>query len=317
MKIDFQAVKAATDLAEWVRRYTQLKRGNGPCPFCGGTDRFFIATCGTWCACRKCEWRGDVIDLVAKAENVSKVEAARIVSGGRVALHAGAPRAAEPAAPKPPGWDCPEWQAEARRMIGAARDALAGSSMARTYLEGRGFDARTWERFGLGFAPAWFDPAARHKRPAIVIPWQDAAGVVTAVKVRYCDCAKGERFGAQRGSSPKLFGLQTISGLARLAVVEGEFNAMAVWQACGDAYDVVSVGAQSMSHATVGALGALADRYERVLLWFDEGKNAAAAGAVVKGAALMRSPEGQDANDLLRDWGAEVLRGLVERMAGG
>ena len=75
MRERIQAIKQGTDLLELVERHTRLRKiGNvsgrgpeyaGPCPRCGGTDRFHVqADAGRW-FCRRChpQW-GDVIDYI-------------------------------------------------------------------------------------------------------------------------------------------------------------------------------------------------------------------------------------------------------------
>lgn len=54
----------------------------GPCPICGGTDRFAIHTKKNTFNCRQCGIKGEgVIDLVVKTENVEFVRACEIVTG--------------------------------------------------------------------------------------------------------------------------------------------------------------------------------------------------------------------------------------------
>ena len=66
--IDIQSVKQHVDLIELAGKSTQLRRISsseyaGPCPLCGGDDRFHVKS-DSW-FCRKCqpEWR-DAIDFV-------------------------------------------------------------------------------------------------------------------------------------------------------------------------------------------------------------------------------------------------------------
>src|SRR5215472_13061511 len=65
--------------SEIIRRGIQLKRkGNervGPCPRCGGDDRFAINTVKGVFNCRGCEHGGDVIELVQWLDNCQFEEA--------------------------------------------------------------------------------------------------------------------------------------------------------------------------------------------------------------------------------------------------
>ncbi len=58
----------------------------GPCPVCGGTDRFAIHTGKNTFNCRRCGLAGGgIIDLVMKTENVKFVKACEIITGRTVA----------------------------------------------------------------------------------------------------------------------------------------------------------------------------------------------------------------------------------------
>jgi phage/plasmid primase-like uncharacterized protein len=72
--------------AELSRRGITLKRTSegvaGPCPRCGGTDRFGVSTRKQIFNCRGCGAKGDVIDLVQFLDNVSVREAIEILTNG-------------------------------------------------------------------------------------------------------------------------------------------------------------------------------------------------------------------------------------------
>ncbi len=86
----------------------------------------------------------------------------------------------------------------------------------------------------LGFARV-YDPSVQKKRPAIVLPWFDLeaqAQTLTAVKYRFIDEEPGGlRYISRRGSMPILFGMwAAVPGADTLLLVEGEINALSVWQ---------------------------------------------------------------------------------------
>lgn len=67
----------------------------GPCPVCGGTDRFSIHTKKNTFNCRKCGISGEgVISLVMKTESVEFVRACEIITGRRASDPVDAERAA-------------------------------------------------------------------------------------------------------------------------------------------------------------------------------------------------------------------------------
>src|SRR5438128_12353476 len=95
--IDVQAIKQRVDLVNLACRQTRLRkvattRGGewaGPCPFCGGRDRFRVQPeKGLW-FCRQCSPDGrwqDAIAFVMKRDGVPFAEACRILGGSRSEL---------------------------------------------------------------------------------------------------------------------------------------------------------------------------------------------------------------------------------------
>jgi hypothetical protein len=77
------------DIREMASRYVQLKRVTsvdyaGPCPTCGGTDRFAINTRKQVFNCRGCGAKGDVIALVRHVEGLPFRDAVAHLTGERV-----------------------------------------------------------------------------------------------------------------------------------------------------------------------------------------------------------------------------------------
>ena len=55
---------------------TSRREQHGPCPFCGGTDRFVVFENGRgWC--RQCGWKGDAIQLLRDRDGLSFNDAKR------------------------------------------------------------------------------------------------------------------------------------------------------------------------------------------------------------------------------------------------
>ena len=75
-----------TSCENWaMRQRWPLSRGidrSGPCPLCGGTDRFSIHTKKNTFLCRQCGIKGaGVIDLVRQTKNVEFIEACELITG--------------------------------------------------------------------------------------------------------------------------------------------------------------------------------------------------------------------------------------------
>ena len=68
----------------------------GPCPNCGGDDRFSISTAKQVFNCRKCGSRGDVIALVQFLDGVGFVQACTTLAGAPPATNGRDHTAAEP-----------------------------------------------------------------------------------------------------------------------------------------------------------------------------------------------------------------------------
>lgn len=94
-----EAMAAFTCEAWAIQKRWQLSRGHdraGPCPVCGGKDRFSIQTRDNIYNCRKCAISGSgVIKLVMDTEKVEFVTACEIITGRKVSDPVDEQRAAE------------------------------------------------------------------------------------------------------------------------------------------------------------------------------------------------------------------------------
>jgi DNA primase len=250
-------INRSFDLLALAGAEARLRRSGayfvGPCPFCGGTDRFCVKLTpgGQRWFCRKC---GDgkyhtAIDYVMRRDGLPFTEVLAVLGGQRSAAAAPRRRAAAPR----PGISLPDaaWQADALRDAEAASARLlTGDDPAgRDYLSRRGLGRGNWLAWGLGYASV-YDPAAKHARPAIVLPWVDSdpdQDAITAVKYRFIDAeAGGLRYVSRRGSVPLLYGLwAAVPGHHTLLLVEGEFNALSVWQCMPQGVTCLSFGSET------------------------------------------------------------------------
>lgn len=328
------------DLVGYVSQIVPLKQSQsyliGPCPMCGGRDRFNLkqtATGAIW-VCRHCskdKYRS-ALDFLMEFLRVDFKEALKQAGGD---LERPARQAATPPSQPKNNRPSDEWQRDAWQHVGAASDALLGiapdaadpltsavvlaghaqaaiSREAREYLTARGISRASWASFQLGYTIAY-------KRPAISIPYFDG-NTITAVKYRFIDTIarqdKGRRFSMLQGSKPFLFGLSHVIPSAKgLLVVEGELNAVSIIQQMPRGLATVSMGSETNTPAL---LKKLADRYERVFIWMDDRERAQEMQRRMgRDATLIESPihRGQkyDANLMLQ---ANVLPGFISRKFG-
>lgn len=231
---------------------------------------------------------------------------------------------------QPTAWKSPQWQADARRRLEAAQAALydedhVAAAVGRTYLAERCIRFDMQVAFGLGFADAWNIKAGRNM-PALWLPWMNRN--ITAIQFRFIGVGKDEpdadRFGQMKGGTRYLFGLQHCktdeAEQKALFLVEGELNAVSIFQAAYGAFpvDVVSFGPRNnITGHNRDMITTLASRYRQVIIWADEPRDAAAALGAIPGALPVQSPEidGRrcDANDLLC---AGLLNDIVGALCG-
>lgn len=328
--IDTSAVKQSIDLRDYASHYTLLRKESaqemaGPCPKCGGDDRFHVAP--DWFMCRQCHpKRGDAIGFIMWKDGTPFKEAVAILTNAPML----APATKRTPAPKAQAEQSADWQRKAKRIVERAHERLLddndeAAAEGRVYLEHeRKLDSETWVAYKLGFIPdaplpGTWDEAKKERthpgQPAITIPWFKGDKVV-AIRYRflkkhtYMDAEGKERtegksslFGSDFRSS--LFGGQALEGntpeLSAVIVVEGELSAASARQvSLGSHLDVFSLGGQD-SKLTPAMIEHIA-RYACKMCWLDEEdrarKVAEALGNV--GAYPIKSPNGQDANDLLR-----------------
>lgn len=115
-----------------------------------------------------------------------------------------------------------------------------------------------------------------------------------------------------------MFGWQAVKGPERcnvLIITEGEINALSLWQAGNGLVDVLSTGSESMLQTLPDDVVTFAKQYQHIIVWADKGALADSTALTI-GAAAMRSPGGQDANDLLKAGKLEKLLAAMLRKIG-
>jgi hypothetical protein len=234
----------------------------GPCPWCGGRDRFRVwpdaARPGYWC--RQCGKTGDAITYLRERHGLRYREAC-----DRLGLP---PRAGPrpwaitppPAPPPPPG----AWQARAWALIEASAQRLWAPTGARAlaYLRRRGFQDDTIRRARLGYQPYTVrDAPARWGWPADHPPvWLPRGIVIPVVQgpllwMVWIRRPRGEpKYVAVAGSRHHDAGIEEVRLGQPAMLVEGVFDALAVAQAAGELVAPVAVGTRHGTPHTIAHL---------------------------------------------------------------
>lgn len=305
-----EQARAAGCLA-WAEQRSELKREGaaeyaGPCPLCGGEDRFHVTE--EWFFCRHChEKRGDAIELVQWLGLAqSFAEAVAMLTGqGLPAPAPAAPRRKRERQQRPPAWR----PAHAAQLVASAQERLfspAGEPGCQ-YLLGRGLEPHTWLAYGLGYTEE-----AAGRGPAIVLPWY-RGGQLVAVRYRLLEPVGKQKIVSEVGSrfGGLLYGGQALLGAGQrhraLLLCEGELNALSVWQVARETQlDVLSLGSES-ARITETMSKVLAE-WRQVIVWADRAEVATSAMQLLPGSHGISSPQGRDANDLLQ---AGLLGGMI------
>lgn len=305
MTIDTEQLKRDVDLKALATNFTALKRKTalelaGPCPRCGGTDRFYVQA--GFFACRSCHpQRGDAIEFAVWLNGLDFQSACEWLGAPTT------PRAiAQPPPAQQPTQPGANWQDTARRIIADCERNLWGDigAKARAWLAARGLWEETLLGWRVGYCPKDGVYNCLFVSRGIVLPWFNADGTIWKLNVRrpvgrptYKE-VKGSR-------NSGLFGSQRLTGKPDCIITEGEFDALLVWQELGDLADVLTLG---------GATGTVDNIWLPILLpykrfWIATDNDEAGAGAAEKWLNLVGErgerilPPG-DAKDITEAWQA-------------
>ena len=268
--VDVQAIKSRVDLVELaghsgLKKVASTRGGEwaGPCPFCGGRDRFRVQPAtGLWFCRQGCSdgrWQ-DAIGFVMRRDGVPFVEACRILGASPSELGEHRPRAAEPPLFAEDLEPTAGWRERAAAFVEACAAALwtDAGARARAYLAGRGLQPETLQAWRVGF-----HDADRHEQPGdwglpelddrgkpsrvwlprgIVLPWF-VGERLWLVKARRA--TEDPKYWAIRGGHPLLYGADTLVPGQPAVMFEGEFDTLLAWQAVQDRTATVSLGSAS------------------------------------------------------------------------
>jgi DNA primase len=345
-----QQIRDRVDLVDLVGRYVTLKKAGrnykGLCPFHGEkTPSFNVNPDRQAYYCFGCQEGGNAISFLMKIEHLTFPEAARTLARERgIEIPEGDPGER----------GVSERLYEANEVAQAAyRAALAEpGNPGLSYLEKRGIDAATIERFGIGFAPDRWDYvtqqlrakkiaaevgeragilAARSSggyydrlRGRVTFPIRDTRGRILGFggralgadqEPKYLNTPESPIFRKREGFYGFPFALDAIRKGGLAVVVEGYFDWIALQRAGVEAALATCGTALGSDHARD-----LRRRAQQVVLLFDGDE--AGQRAMVRALEVLLPeglrvraallPAGEDPDSFLRKAGPEALAKLVE-----
>jgi len=242
MKINTEKIKNNVDILDLVLKDSNIKKIStshggeyaGPCPFCGGKDRFHVQPeRGRW-FCRNCheKW-GDCIEYVRKKHRTSFQEACKMLSGEEaVTSQKTVPirqKSKKKDLRKVPSILFPDaqWQNDVKKIVAQCHKKLWENTEAKRYLYGRGITDLSIAVYKLGYNEKTQIINEHYVHEGILIPCF-AGGVLWYVKIRNIATQdKSKRYrGIKGGITAAIFNAESMLGHDRIIFCEGEFDAI-------------------------------------------------------------------------------------------
>jgi DNA primase len=241
-----------------LRRVASTHGGEyaGPCPWCGGRDRFRVwpdaERPGYWC--RQCGKKGDGIQYLRDRDGLSFAEACDRLC---IPLRESSTQTRGPEPPRLSVAPGPAWQAQARQFTQACEARLwtPAGTKALHYLRRRGLHDETIRTARVGYHPAerlmtravWGlepDPMKRLWLPrGLVFPWWVGDELWRVVIRRVGDqVPKRNKYVSVSGGGNTLYRVETLQPNSPAMIVEGVLDALAIAQEAADLVAVVAAG---------------------------------------------------------------------------
>ncbi len=350
---DLDEIRARSDIVEVVSQYVALKRTGknfkGLCPFhAEKTPSFTVNPSLQRWRCFGCGLYGDVFDFIMRIENVTFVEAARLLAERLgVEFHT-------------TGFASAQQQKDRREQILQVnriaaqffRDMLKRYPLPQRVLQQRGVTPETQERFGIGYAPPEWSALTNliktkrmpltiaaeaglivqgesgeyydRFRDRLMFPIWDRQGRVVAFGGRalgdatpkYLNSPETPLFRKSRTIYALHLARERMMAERTALLLEGYMDVVAAHQA-GFTHAIASMGT-SLTEEQIGILSRLVSRVIVVYDSDNAGIEAAKRAAEIlqqhhMEVLVARLPDGEDPDSLLRRLGASALQECIDK----
>jgi DNA primase len=231
----------------------------GPCPWCGGNDRFRVWPESGRYWCRGCDKKGDSIQYLRERRGLSYQEACLFVGREPGPRKDTARPALAPWTPKEAKSPPELWQAKAGAFLDRAVSCLwsrHGDEMRRWLRDVKGLNNETIKQARLGYHPAdinepratWglpelLDKVGKEKTlwiPAGLVISHIVGGAVQRLRIRRDNPGDGAPYVIVSGSSAAHMTWGQDKGAA--VIVESELDGLLLYQEAGDLSGVLAIG---------------------------------------------------------------------------
>lgn len=283
----------------------------GPCPWCGGEDRFAVFIGGDkqeyYCGIHKaagCYKKGDAISFLREYEHMSWGRAIEELKGKLEDLVRPTDYVATGGVED---YQCDSWQRRVDDIVKASKDRLHSDQGqgVLAYLHGRGLANDTIEKARLGMVERF----ARHDHkvvPHLVIPWYSIERGIY-VRITYRDIRTGipskARYDVHKGGANDDLYLSDVLPSGRpVFLFEGELDALSFIQATDGRVAAVATGSTA-ANRTTRSIVKLAIMPHVFIAFDSEPKGEKAAQYwlnVLRNSSRWCTPLGKDANEALQ-----------------
>ena len=243
----------------------QLKRKTakeyaGPCPFCGGEDRFIVQIDKERYWCRQCKKSGDAIQFLRDYKGMTYRDACEAIGVEAKTKYISPIITQEIWTPREPKKTTNIWNAKAKEFVDHAINTLwdTGCSARREWLATRGLSEKTIRAAGLGWNPrvVWqergdwgldsviSEETGRAKKlwapMGLVIPYCQGADVIR-IRIRRSNPGDGSRYILLPGCDTRAM-IQKGDNTKAVVIVESELDALLLWEKASDLVTCIALG---------------------------------------------------------------------------